>query len=640
MQPTENPIRILHLEDDDNDHLLVSEMLHENGFVCNLTLAQSKEQFSQAIERGEYDLVISDFTIPSYNGLNALTLVRKIQPNMPFIFFSGSIGEDFAVESLTNGATDYVLKQRPKRLVAAIRRALQNAAAQRHLQHAQEKILEQASLLDKASDAILVCDMKRRVVFWNKSAERIYGWRSDEVMRQNIIDILFQKNPSHFDEATMNLAQRGEWTGEMEHQTKNGENVLVQSRFTLIRDDAENPKSHLIVNTDITEIKKMETRILRTERLESLGTLVSSIAHDLNNTLTPIYMGLSLLRMKMVDPDLNDILKTMENSVTRGTDMVKQVLTFARGGEMQKGAVSVDLLLEEMSKIIANTFPKNIQCHIQKQECKPIFASSTQIHQVLLNLCVNARDAMPEGGCLTISARKYLLTEEEVPGTSAQPGEYICIGVMDTGMGIPEDRIKKIFEPFFTTKVPGKGTGLGLSTSIKIIKNHNGFMRIDSKVGEGSEFRFYLPTFSPTPGKIEKIIASPHLPEGKGEYILIIHDGAGISAMVKSTLDNYNYHVFTAENVTEGMMYLKENRDLIQLVIISLSTALLNNPNTIDSWKNIVPEIKIIALTKFEEDHHPSLPPIQVDNFIHKPFTSEKLLFTVHQVLEDKNQSP
>ena len=296
--------------------------------------------------------------------------------------------------------------------------------------------------------------------------------------------------------------------GELHEFTKDGRPVIVQGRSTLIRDEQGRPKSVLIINTDITERKLLEEQFLRAQRLESLGILVSGIAHDLNNTLSPILMGAEIVREEIPSPEIESILDTMQTSARRSKDMVKQMLTFVRGGEAGKMLINPAQLIKEMGRIITDTFPKSIQCRVQVDKSAwPVCGLPTQLHQVLLNLCVNARDAMPEGGTLTLSAKNAQLRSADVAlHPDAKPGNYLCMSVADTGTGIPAEQLGKIFEPFFTTKVPGKGTGLGLSTSLSIIKNHDGFITVHSEVGRGTEFKFYLPAATETP---EEIVAGP-----------------------------------------------------------------------------------------------------------------------------------
>jgi len=412
--PSRPTVRVLHLEDNETDQILVAEMLQADNLSCEFVVATSKDEFVDALKEGDYQLILSDYTMPSYDGLSALWLAQKLRPDIPFVFFSGTIGEEIAIDSLKNGAVDYVLKQRPHRLVPAIRRALTTAEEHARLRRAEEKIREQADLLDKASDAILVCDMENRITFWNRSAERIYGWTLAEAIGRNMVQ-LFSKEPTpQFEEATRSAIEQGEWTGEMEHLTKDGRTVTVQSRFTLIRDKHGESKSKLVLNTDITEHKQLEGQFLRAQRLESLGVLASGIAHDLNNSLSPIVTGLGVLREQGVAKDLEGILSTMETSARRGADMVKQVLAFARGSDTHKAPVRVEQLVKEIGKIITDTFPKNIDCRINIGEKPwPVSGWPTQLHQVLLNLCVNARDAMPTGGTITLTLRNVELDAVE-----------------------------------------------------------------------------------------------------------------------------------------------------------------------------------------------------------------------------------
>ncbi|MGH7952727.1 MAG: PAS domain S-box protein [Limisphaerales bacterium] len=404
-------MRVLHLEDNENDHLIVVETLRADGLDCDFALAKSKEEFSNALRCAKFDLIISDYTLPSYDGLNALSMARELHPEIPFIFFSGTIGEDVAVDSLKHGAVDYVLKQRPHRLAPAISRALRNAREHARLRQAEEKIREQIELLDKAQDAIFVLDLDARITYWNKGAERIYGWSADEAIGKSPVDLLFKGAMTpELEELIKTVNERGEWTGELRETAKNGKPVIVQGRCNLIRDEQGRPKSRLIINTDITERKHLEEQFLRAQHLESLGMLVSGIAHDLNNALVPILVGVDILREQSSSENARTVLQMMETSARRSADMVKQMLTFVRGGESPKTLIRPDQLIKEISKIAAATFPKSIRCQARvEKNSPPVSGIFTQMHQVLMNLCVNARDAMPAGGTLTLAAENTRL---------------------------------------------------------------------------------------------------------------------------------------------------------------------------------------------------------------------------------------
>ncbi|MEI1376021.1 MAG: PAS domain S-box protein [Nostoc sp.] len=360
---------------------------------------------------------------------------------------------------------------------------------------AEQKIREQAALLDVSTDAILVRNIHNEILFWNKGAERLYGWKAEEVVGKDVLQLLDKEISPQVEDAYLRVMNTGEWRGELHQLTREGKVIIVESRWTLIRDDNGQPKSILSVNTQITEQKQLEAQLLRSQRLESIGTLASGIIHDLNNILSPILMSVQLLQKKLPDSQSQQILQTLENNVKRGANLLKQVLFFARGIESKQTIVQIQPLMAEIEQIIAQTFPKSIiyQTDIPKNLWY-VCGDTTQLHQVLINLVVNARDAMPNGGILRIAAENVVIGEHSTQiNIDAKVGSYIAIVVTDTGMGMSSSVQKQIFEPFFTTKEVGKGTGLGLSTALGIIKNHGGFVNVYSQAGRGTQFTVYLP---------------------------------------------------------------------------------------------------------------------------------------------------
>ena len=288
----------------------------------------------------------------------------------------------------------------------------------------------------------------------NKGAEGLYGWTREEIRQQNLEELLFNGDTSKLPEARQAVLEHGEWRGELRQKTRAGRGIIVESRWTLVRDQAGQPKDILVINSDITEKKTLEAQFLRAQRMESIGTLAGGIAHDLNNMLTPVIMGAQMLRMKPLDRHTLAILEAVENSAKRGADLVKQVLTFARGQAGEKVALQLSHLIKELEKITCETFPKSVRVASQIERNLPlVLGDPTQLHQVLLNLLLNARDAMPAGGDILVCAETAALTEQAaqlMPG--AKPGSYVLLVVSDTGTGIPPEIIDRVFEPFFTTK--------------------------------------------------------------------------------------------------------------------------------------------------------------------------------------------
>ena len=410
---------------------------------------------------------------------------------------------------------------------------------------AAQKIRQQAALLDVATDAILVRDfISDRILYWNRGAERMYGWKAAEVLGTSAFELLYKK-PSLRVEALQAVCNTGEWCGELEKVTQAGKEIVVESRWTLIRDEQGQPKSILCVDTDITEKRQLTAQFLRTQRLESIGTLASGIAHDLNNVLAPILMSAQLLQLKTADARNLQILQAIETNAKRGAALIKQVLSFARGVEGQHAILQLRHLLTEIKQVVKETFPKSITVYTDiAPDLWAVVGDATQLHQVLMNLCVNARDAMPNGGVLKIAAENFFV-DAHYAGMhlEAKVGAYIVITVADTGMGMSAAVQERIFEPFFTTKEIGQGTGLGLSTVMGIVKGHGGFIQVTSEEEKGTQFQVYLPA--------KDAVEQPRSPEreiafGNGELILVVDDEAAIREIIKTSLETHNYQVLTA----------------------------------------------------------------------------------------------
>ncbi len=494
-------------------------------------------------------------------------------------------------------------------------------------QAAARKIQEQAALLDIATDAIVVRDLDNVVQFWNKGAESIYGWQATEAIGRKTTELFYADVPLEATIAAQMVRQQGVWQGELNKLTKAGKAVIVQSRWTLVRDAAGNPISILSVDTDITEKKSLEQQFLRAQRLESLGSLASGIAHDLNNVLTPILGAAQLLPLTLPSLDSRNqrLLNMLVESSKRGSALVKQILTFARGVDGERTVLQVRHILAEIISVARQTFPKSIEIslNLASEDLWLVNVDATQIHQVLMNLYVNARDAMPNGGSLMASAENIVIDAADPKQSRQLPaGSYIVISVADTGIGMTTQTLDRIFDPFFTTKETG--TGLGLSTVLGIVKAHGGSIEVESEVGHGTCFKIYLPAIDRR--ETESQTANDVSHDGKGQLVLVVDDETAIREIAKESLEAYNYRVILASDGIEAIDIYAQNYSSIALVLIDMMMPNLDTRSTIQALQQINPQVKIVVMSG-SYHHLESTSKLQnVSASLTKPFTTADLL--------------
>ena len=759
-------LQILVVEDCANDTELLVKELRRAEFDPQWQRVETETAYLEAL-RPDLDVIISDFSMPKFNGMRALDLLNSRGYEIPFIFFSGTLGEERAVEAIKKGATDYLTKDKPERLGPALNHALEQVRLRREYaksalaakegerkfralfdaahdsiymlhngifvdcnaqglymygrtwdeivghtpdefapptqpdgrnsrekaieivqralagepqafewtvlhsngspvccevslnrmemggkvylmavsrditerRRAEEQLAEQAAVLDKARDAIAIRDLEGNILFWNKGAERLYGWTREEILGRNITQIIYP-NTGVFEEANCQVVKHGEWAGEVQHFTKDRRELTIEARWTLLRDKEGRPKSVLAINTDITEKKSIEAQLMRAQRIESIGTLAGGIAHDLNNILTPILTSIELLKLTETDPKARHVLKTIEDSSKRGADIVRQVLSFARGISGKRVEIHPTRLLKDIETLIRDTFPKNIQLHLSlPKACWPVLGDPTQLHQILLNLSVNARDAMPEGGSLTITAENTVLDELRVAmHPQAKPGRYVTFTVRDTGIGIPAAMLDNIFEPFFTTKEVGKGTGLGLSTVVAIAKSHEGFVDVESEPGYGATFTVFLPAKEAPEEKHDDPATLAGFPRGNGETILVVDDEPSILSVTCDTLELFGYRTLSAHDGAEAVAVYRQQPGEISAVLTDMTMPIMDGAAEIRALLQINPELKIIASSGYmtnESSNKNSL--AKSKYFLPKPYTAETLLRTVRTILDETN---
>jgi two-component system, cell cycle sensor histidine kinase and response regulator CckA len=638
MDKLPQPLRVLIVEDNPNDAELILLELRRAGFDPDWKRVDTEEEFSSSLDP-RLDIILSDYVMPQFSGLRALDALNNSGLEIPFIIVSGTIGEETAVAAMRSGAADYLLKDRLGRLGQAVERALEKKRLRDERRQADERLREQTQIINEARDAIVIRNFAdQKVTFWNYGAERLYGWTAGEAIGRQVGELILV-NPGEVENDAKMIASTGEFHGEVKQCNKEGKELIVEVRASLIRNPDGTPRSVVVINTDVTEQKKLEMQLLRAQRLESIGTLASGVAHDLNNILAPIMMGAAVLHRTEMPPEDVAILSTIETCAQRGANVVRQVLTFARGIEGERVTINPSHLVEEIMDIAKKTFPKSIQiARHYPEDLWPIEGDPTQLHQVLLNLFVNARDAMPAGGKLNISSENFPVDEHYasmMPG--AKTGPHVIFEVKDTGMGITPQNIEKIFDPFFTTKEFEHGTGLGLSTVIGIVKSHSGFVSVSSEIGRGTTFKVYLPAKVGALEALKKSTATAP-PRAKGELLLVVDDEKPFLQVAQALLEGHGYRVLTAGDGTEALAIFAIRKDEIRLVLTDLAMPLMDGVALIRTLQKMKPEVQVIASTGTGGQKHRAheLAELNVHACLMKPYNKNKLLKILHNALNNQ----
>ncbi|MHB1308452.1 MAG: hybrid sensor histidine kinase/response regulator [Limisphaerales bacterium] len=510
---------------------------------------------------------------------------------------------------------------------------LEDVTAQKQTE---ERAAEQAALLDVAHDAISVRDLTGAIQYWNKGAERLYGWSAEEVAGRNAVELLLPRpTPRWLIEASQVLQEGGEWKGEHRALARGSGELSVFSRWTLLRDPQGKPRAVLVVDTDVTEKKRLEAQFLRAQRLESIGVLAGGVAHDLNNILAPILMAVPALRETVTDDGSLEILAAVENCALRGAGVVRQILTFARGVDGVRGPLQMRHLFRETLQVLKATFPKSIQIETDAATAPwTVRGDATQIQQVMTNLCVNARDAMPKGGVLRLglnNVRLQVALENAFP--NVVPGPYVVLSVADTGTGIAPEVVDRMFDPFFTTKTAGQGTGLGLATVLGIVKSHGGGIVVETIPGQGTRFDVYLPSTA----VVEKPVAGPKAAgdlSGHGELVLLVDDEPQLRHVIHRTLVRHGYEVVTAANGAEALNLASENRNRLAAVLSDYSMPVMDGVALVRTLRSDNARLPLILMSGLgEQMTRENATALGASRLLVKPFKIEELLQMLRDVL-------
>ena len=636
-------LQILHLEDNANDAQLLRLRLEEANIACIISVVQTRDEFVNALDQSEFDLIVSDFSLPSFDGKSALHIARQKCPDTPFIFVSGTIGEEAAIESMVQGATDYVLKGRLSRLVPAAQRALAEAQSRKERKIAEVELRESKekyqSLFERNLAGTFVATPDGTLLECNPAFVRMFGFDSIEDAKATNVGSLYSDPEKRKSFLTVLEAEKKIEYIEVQMVKKDGSPLRIIENI-VGKFDAQGKLVELTGYLfDDTKRQLLEQQLIQAQKLESLGTLASGIAHDFNNILGIIIGHATLIQRLQLEPErMADSITTITTAAQRGAALVRQLLTFARKSDVILQRISINDLIKELVSLTKETFPKTVTVSTKLADKLPtILADSTQIHQVFLNLCVNARDAMPNGGSLSFSTRlisgEVLL--EKFP--KAQAKEYVLIEVTDTGAGMDEATRSRIFEPFFTTKDPGKGTGLGLAVAFGIIHIHQGFIDVTSEPGHGTTFSIYFPVNLEElePFEIKKEMLDDT--DGGTETILLVEDEEMLRSLAKMILKGKGYNVVTASDGEEAVRTFMLRQNDVDLVLSDMGLPKLNGYDVLKQIKHIKPSVKFVIASGYIDSAEKSeILKSGARDFIQKPYVPNEMLRKIRQVLDDK----
>lgn len=633
-------LKILLLDDSPNDAELAIAAIEESGYSCQYDRVETREDFLARLD-ADYDLIVSDYGLPSYDGLAALKAVRGRDLEIPFILVSGTVGEEVAIESLKAGATDYVMKNRLSRLGPVVRRALRECEERRQRRFAEISLRESEekfrAIFQESLDLIMTIDGETGLILQvNPAAQRNLGYETEALTGKHFSILFPAASKSSRKDLLKELRVRGAVFESQEIQRQDGSVCLMDLTANLI--PWGKGKAVLATFRDVTERKHLEDQLHHSQKLEAMGRLAGGIAHDFNNLITAIigYSQLALTRLATGNSPFDEIEEVIKAG-KRAASLTSQLLAFSRKQIVQPKILDLNEIISDLRKMLARLIGEDVQLSVGLDPALgPVKVDRGHIEQVIVNLAVNARDAMPEGGKLSIQTETILLDEPSVLHSGCQPGAYTVLSISDTGMGMDSETQSRIFEPFFTTKEKGKGTGLGLSTAYGIVRQSSGAITVESEPGRGTTFHIYLPVVKEADSSAEEKNVDESATQGS-ETILLVEDDAGIRGLVRRVLEMNGYRVFESEDAEEAIEKYHAHKESINLILTDVVMPGMSGRQMTGSLGPLRPQTKVLYMSGYMGDSLRGQTDLASDHpFIQKPFTLDDLARKVREVLEGR----
>lgn len=573
------PLHVLLIEDSEQDSKLILEALCWENYEPQFVRVQTALEMKAALNARAWDVVLCDYTLREFDASAALQILKEIESELPLIIVSGTVAEGIVVEAMKSGAVDYIMKDRLTRLGPAVRQALEQNASNKERKRIHAELIDERSLfndlIDTVPDQIYFKDRESRFIRINEMMARRFELRSPaEALGKTDSDFFSEEHARQAKEDEQRVMRTGEPIIDFEEKETwpDGRVTWVSSTKVALRDKAGNINRLVGISRDITARKKLEEQLRQSQKMEAVGQLSGGVAHDFNNLLTVIKGYIGLLRARgQITPDMIDSIQQIDQAADRASLLTRQLLMFSRQQAMEQANYNLNGLVSNLVKMLGRLLSENIELVVTLANHPLIVrADEGMIEQVLLNLLINARDAMPNGGRISVTTELVILDKTMTMGSArGRAGTFVCLAITDSGIGIAPEILPRIFDPFFTTKEIGKGTGLGLATVYSIMQQHDGWIEVESQMHVGTSFRAYFPQLD----VVAVPLVSTKLPTavlGGHEGILLVEDDMGVREIAKAALSGLGYRVFSAANGPVALQAWQAHRQTIELLVTDL----------------------------------------------------------------------
>lgn len=637
-------LRILILEDVPTDAELMERELRKTGLKYASIRVDTRDTFLKELGDFSPDIVLSDYSLPRFTGLEAIVLVKERFPLIPIIIVTGSINEETAVECIKAGAADYLIKGNLTRLAQAVYRTLEEKQLREEKRKIEKALLESEkkyrTLIESAGEAIIVAQ-DGVIKFANSKGEELYGYLEEELASRPLTDFIFEEDREMVRDRHKNRLRGEDVTNSYDFRIVHKDGHVRWVHLNVSSYSWDNRSAALCFMTDITEHKKLEQQFIQSQKMEAVGRLAGGVAHDFNNLMTAVIGNADMLLMSLTKDDpLREDVAEIKKAGNRATSLTRQLLAFSRRQVLQPMVLNLNTVLTDTDKMLRRLIGEDLEmAMILEPELGKVNVDPGQVEQVVMNLAINARDAMPEGGKLTIETANVDLDREYAHKKGVmelQPGPYVMLAISDKGIGMDKETQSHIFDPFFTTKAIGKGTGLGLSTVYGIVKQSNGYIWVYSEPGQGTTFKIYLPRVQGEEALLKKEPGPKELLQGS-ETVLIVEDDEAVRNLSKKILKQSGYNVLEAQDGEEALMVSRAYEGPLHLLLTDVVMPKMSGRELADRLQALRPEIKILFMSGYTDNAIIRHGTLESDvNFMQKPFTPELLSQRIRRILDQE----